>query len=131
FEKLHLVNLSDLKKIDFDKAGRYGFNGKAETYLAMVLAQERAPGAKPGDAGNDLLLYELTTGKILSLGKIGEYAFNKNGNTLAYTISGSNGTENGLFSMNLADKRISVLDNDTITYKSLNWTEDKDALAVL
>lgn len=131
FEKLYLVNLSDLKKIDFDKAGRYGFNGKAETFLAIVLAQERAPGAKPGQSGSDLLLYELGTGKKLSIGKVGEYAFNKKGNTLAYTVSGANSTENGLFSMNLADKRISVIDNDTITYKSLNWTEDKDALAVL
>ncbi|MEO6682304.1 MAG: prolyl oligopeptidase family serine peptidase [Ginsengibacter sp.] len=131
FEKLHLVSLSDMKKIEFDKAGRYSFNGKEQSYLAIALAQVRTPGAAPVAGGNDLLLYELSTGKKLSLGKIGEYAFNKKGNTLAYTISGSNSAENGLFTMNLADKRISVIDNDTISYKSLNWTEDKDALAVL
>ena len=131
FESLHLIELSNLKKIDFDKIGKFGFNGKDETYLAMALAKESGPGAKPGESGTDLLLYELGTGKKLSLGKIGEYAFNKNGNTLAYTVSGSNKAENGLFSMNMADKKISVIENDTASYKSLKWTDDKDALAVL
>lgn len=130
FETLHLIELSSLKKTDFEKAGKVGFNGKDETYLAIALLRERAPGAKP-EEGTDLLLYELGTGKKLSLGKVGEYSFNKKGNILAYTVSGTNKAENGLFSMNMADKRITVIENDTATYKSLRWTDDKDALAVL
>ncbi|MEO6819638.1 MAG: hypothetical protein ABI204_07920, partial [Ginsengibacter sp.] len=131
FETLHLIELSNLKKIDFDKAGDFGFNGKTETYLTVELVKENAPGAKPGNSGTDLLLYELGTGQKLSLAKLGEYAFNKKGNILAYTVAGDNDAEKGLFTMNMADKKIRVIENDTATYKSLKWTEDKDALAVL
>lgn len=131
FQTLHLLELSGLKKTSFEKIGRFNFNGKTDTYLAMELIKETTAAAKPTDVGTDLLLYELSTGKKMSLGKIGEYAFNKKGNILAYTVAGNNKAENGLFSINLADKKITVLDNDTATYKSLKWTEDKDALAVL
>jgi dipeptidyl aminopeptidase/acylaminoacyl peptidase len=131
FQTLHLIDLSNLKKIDFDKAGDFSFNGKENKYLAIELAKESVPGAKPGDGGTDLLLYELVNGQKISLAKVGEYAFNKKGNILAYTVSGTNKAENGFFLMNMADKQISVIENDTATYKSLKWTEDKDALAVL
>ena len=131
FETLHLIELSTLKKTDFEKVGKFDFNGKAETYLAIELTKETAPAAKTVETGTDILLYELVTGKKLSLAKVGEYAFNKKGTILAYTVAGMNKAENGLFTMNMADKKIAVLENDTTTYKSLKWTEDKDALAVL
>jgi dipeptidyl aminopeptidase/acylaminoacyl peptidase len=130
FETLHLIELSNLTKTDFEKAGDFGFNGKTETYLTVEMVKENA-GGKSGNSGTDLLLYELATGQKLSLAKLGEYAFNKKGNTLAYTVSGDNDAEKGLFSMNMADKKITVIENDTATYKSLKWTEDKDAFAVL
>ena len=128
FEKLNLIDLSNLKKTEFDKAGNYGFNGKTENYLSVVLNEDRAANAA---AGTNLLLYELSTGKKFSITKINEYRFNKKGDVLAYTIQSNNSTENGLFTMQVADKKISVLDNDTTTYKYLQWNEDKDALAVL
>ena len=131
FQTLHLIELGKLITTDFEKAGNYSFNGKTETYLAVELAKEMAPGAKPDDAGTDILLYELANGQKISLAKVGEYAFNKKGNILAYTVSGTNKAENGFFSMNMADKSIAVIENDTATYKSLSWTDDKDALAVL
>lgn len=131
FQTLHLIKLNSQTKTSFEKAGNYSFNGKAETYLLVELLKEVAPGAKPGDAGTDLLLYELANGQKISLAKVGEYAFNKKGNTLAYTVSGANKAENGLFSMNMADKRIAVIENDTATYKMLKWSEEQDALAVL
>ncbi|MEO6137001.1 MAG: hypothetical protein ABIP35_17740, partial [Ginsengibacter sp.] len=133
FQTLHLIDLSaDLKKTDFDHAGTFSFNGDASTYLAVSIAKERSPGAKPGDSNaGDLLLYELSTGKKINVGNVGEYEFNKKGNTLAYTVDAANNAGNGLYSLNLNDKKISVYDNDSTSYKSLGWTEDKDAFAVL
>ena len=132
FEKLHLVDLSNLNKIDFDRAGKFSFNGKEVTYLAIPIMADRGPGSKPEDAkGINLLLYELATGKKVSIGSVGEFSFNEKGNILAYTVDAANKAQNGLFTFNPADKRIAVLDNDTIVYKSLTWTKDKDALAVL
>ncbi len=131
FQTLQLVELSTLKKTEFEKAGNYTFNGKTETFLAVEMVKESAPGARGGDAGTDLLLYELANGQKFSLAKVGEYAFNKKGDILAYTVSGANKAENGFFTMNLAAKRIAVIENDTSTYKSLRWADDKDALTIL
>ena len=52
FQTLHLIELSTLTKTDFDKAGAFDFNGKAETYLAVELVKENAPGAKAGEDGS-------------------------------------------------------------------------------
>lgn len=131
FEKLHLIDLSNMKKTDFDKAGKFSFNGKAGTFLGVVLAAEKSSGGSAGNGNTDLLLYELSNGNKFSINKINEFDFNKNGDRLAYTVQGANRVENGLFLLTLADKKISVMDNDTATYKSLQWAEDKDALAVL
>lgn len=130
FEKLCVINLSDFKKTVFDKTGRVSFNGKDESYLAIVLTSERTAGAAQ-TTGTDLLLYELKTGKKFSIYKIGDFSFNKKGDILAYTVNSANNEENGLFTMTLADRKITVIDNDTATYKSLQWADDKDALTVL
>lgn len=133
FQTLHLIDLSgNSKQTDFDHAGSFSFNGDGSDFLAITIEKERGSGAKPGDSkASDLLLYELATGKKINIGNVGEYEFNKNGNILAYTVDAANNAGNGLYSLNLTDKKISVYDNDSTTYKSLGWTKDMDAFAVL
>ena len=128
FQKVYLVELNGFNKTEFDHAGKFSFNGKTSSYLAISMVKDRAAGGK---SGSDLLLFELATAKKISIGNVGEFAFNKKGNVLAYIINADNSVQNGLYSFELANKRTSVYDNDTTTYKSLRWTDDKDALAVL
>jgi dipeptidyl aminopeptidase/acylaminoacyl peptidase len=132
FDKLVLVNLATGKTTTFEKAGAFAFNGKAATCLALALVREKQPGAKPDDPKNsELLLVDLKTGKIQDIGDVGEFGFNKPGTFLAYTTETPNKTGNGLYLLSVATRQTTVLDNDKMNYKSLNWKEEGDAFAVL
>ncbi len=128
YNKLHLISLKDNKDKVFDRATNFRFNGPTSDHLAIEVA--RPTGGNPG-SGRDILLVHLPTGTVQNIGNTGEFAFNKKGNWLAYTISADQKLGNGLYLMNLADRKLQVLDNDTADYRRLNWTEDKDALTVL
>lgn len=125
-EKLHLVSLSDGKRRTYEKSGRYAFNGKASTHLAVALPRER------GQAGGaDLQLTELATGMTYTLGNVGEHAFNKFGDRLAYTVDAAGPSANGVYLMQVSDKRTTVIDNDQASYRSLSWNEEGTAFALL
>ena len=62
---------------------------------------------------------------------MGEFAFNKPGTFLAYTTETPGKTGNGLYLLSVATRQTTVLDNDKMNYKSLNWKEEGDAFAVL
>jgi dipeptidyl aminopeptidase/acylaminoacyl peptidase len=134
FDKLLLVNLATGHTTSFEKAGAFAFNGKAATCLAVALVKEKQPAAKSDDhdpKNSELLLIELKTGKIQDIGDVGEFAFNKPGTFLAYTTETTGKTGNGVYLLSVASRQTTVLDNDKMNYKSLNWKEEGDAFAVL
>lgn len=134
FDKLLLANLATGKITSFDKAGAYAFNGKAATCLALALTKEKQPGAKSDDhdpKNSELLLIELKTGKIQDIGNVGEFAFNRPGTFLAYTTETPGKTGNGLYLLSVSTRQTTILDNDQVNYKSLNWKEEGEAFAVL
>jgi len=132
FEKLFLLDLANNKKTEFERAGSFVLNGKAASHLAIKIVKERNPAARPDDPqGGDLLIVELANGKALNIGNVGEFSFNKAGNLLAYTIDAGNKSGNGLYLYNISTRQTTVLDNDKVSYKSLGWDAEKDAVAVL
>ena len=132
FDKLHLVNLSNWKKTEYEKAGQYVFNGKTASHLAIQILKERNPTAKPDDGkGTDLMLVNLSNQKSMLLGNVSEFAFNKDGNWLAFTTDANGMSGNGLSLLNVASSSVSILDNDKATYRSLGWNEDGTAFALL
>jgi dipeptidyl aminopeptidase/acylaminoacyl peptidase len=133
FDKLILVELSTGKKTEFERAGQYSFNGRVSSHLAVSIVKERTMGGGGADAprGADLLLVELASGKTQNIGNVAEFDFNKGGNLLAYTIDATNKTGNGVYLLNISGKQTTVLDNDKASYKSLSWTEEGDAFALL
>ena len=132
FDKLHLVELATGKETIYEKAGDFAFSGKSAGWLALTILKEKAPGAKPDDPkSNDLLLIELATGKVRNIGNTGEFAFNKPGTFLAYTVEAAGKNGNGVSLLSLAIQQTFVLDNDKMTYKSLGWNEEGTAFALL
>jgi len=126
-EKLVLVDLnSDFKKTEFEDVASFSFNGKASSHLAVKLKKDN------GDAkSSDLLIVQLPSLKVHNIGNVLEFAFNKNGEYLAYTIEAANQSGNGAYLMQLNSGRTEILDSDKATYNSINWTEKGDALALL
>ena len=127
-EKLVLLDLDADKKTVFEKVTGYSFNGKAATHLAMQLSKE----GNNGDAkGSDLLLVNLANGKRQNIGNVQEFAFNKGGEYLAYTIDAANKSGNGIYLFHVPTGTTKLIDSDTATYRYLNWTEKGEALALL
>ena len=83
--------------------------------------------------GVDLIVHDLTTGRDLLLGSVGDAAFNKGGELLAYYVDAAPKDGNGLFVLDLRGDAIAVrpLDNDAMRYDRLTWNEDGTALAAL
>ena len=90
-----------------------------------------AAAASNAPRGVDVILHHLATGRSQFLGSVGDVAFNKMGDLLAYTVDAAVRDGNGLFVMDLESGRMHVLDNDARNYNRMAWSEDGTALAVL
>ncbi len=133
-EKVFLINLSSKKKTEFERVRTFAFNGEKSSVLALHLTPANtAPGGPNADVpkGSDLLLFDLASAKTQNIGNISEYAFNKQGDWLALTVDAAEKAGNGLWVRNMNTNVAMILDNDKATYKSLNWTEKGDGLALL
>ena len=86
---------------------------------------------RPGPRGVDVILHNLVTGRDQLLGSVGDIAFNKSGDLLAYTVDAAVKDGNGLFVIDLKTNRFHTLDNDAKAYNRLIWSDDGKALAVL
>ena len=91
-----------------------------------------APLGGPNAArGADAVVHELASGRSLFLGSVGDITFNRQGDLLAYTVDTQVRDGNGLFLLDLRSGRTHVLDNDTLQYNRLTWSDDGNRLAVL
>src|SRR5205807_219070 len=81
--------------------------------------------------GTDLILHDVATGNDLCIGNIADFAFNKKGHFLALIIDTREQSGNGVQLRNMVTSALVPLDSSPASYRSLNWTEKGDALAVL
>ena len=150
--KVTFINLATEKKVEFEKIKRFAFSGENAGWIALhrygAEAPTPAPGApSPGAAtpganaasgaaseratGSDLILYELATGNQLNVGNVADFAFNKKGAWLAWTIDANEKIGNGVQVRNTATGAVLPLDSDKAVYRGLNWTEKGEALAAV
>ena len=123
-----LVNLATGERRDFEKVRRFSFAPKRPNWLAL---QRYAPEGTPAGAGADLLLVDLRSGVVTSVGNVGEYAFDDDGGWLAWTIEGRDLVGNGIQVRDLRTDVVRVLDSDKAIYRRLAWADSGLALAVL
>jgi hypothetical protein len=81
--------------------------------------------------GQDAILLDLRTGSFLLLGSVGEFAFNRSGELLAFTVEAAVKDGNGVFVFDTRNGRVTPLDNDAQIYGRLAWNEDGTAVAAL
>jgi dienelactone hydrolase len=151
--KVALVELATGKKTEFEKIRRFAFSGEKASAIALQrYGPEPAPGAGaaapaaaaasggsgagPSPAadrpsGSDLLLYELATGNELNFGNVSEFAFDKQGDWLAWLVDAQDKAGNGISLRNMNTGAVQSLDHAQAVYKSLTWTEKGNGLAVL
>lgn len=89
-------------------------------------------GSSPVSAqGSDALLYDLNTGRARLLGSVGDAAFNRDGDMLAYTVGAEVKDGNGIYVVDLATGATTALDNAPEVYGRLTWNDAGTGLAVL
>ncbi len=81
--------------------------------------------------GADLLLHEIATGQLIPLGNVSDFAFDKSGDWLAWTVEARDQLGNGVQLLNTTTRSIRSLDAAKATYSRLTWSESGKALAVL
>ncbi|MFM8394269.1 MAG: TolB family protein, partial [Acidobacteriota bacterium] len=81
--------------------------------------------------GTDLILHELATGNQLNVGNVADFAFNRRGSWLAWTIDAAEMSGNGIQVRHLATGAVLPLESDRAVYRGLNWTEKGDGLAAV
>ncbi|MGA2533834.1 MAG: prolyl oligopeptidase family serine peptidase [Candidatus Aminicenantales bacterium] len=87
--------------------------------------------ADSGPRGQDAILLDLRTGSFQLLGSVGDFAFNRSGELLAFTVDAAVKDGNGVFVFDTRNRRVTPLDNDAKIYSRLAWNEDGTAVAVL
>ena len=87
--------------------------------------------AQPGKVGSDAILYDLTNGRTIFLGSVGDAEFNRAGTMLAYTVNADVRDANGLFVIDLANGSTRSLDNASRIYGHMTWNDAGTGLAVL
>lgn len=124
---LFLYQLSSRTVDTIKDVQTYRFSETA-TYLAVKKAKSD-PDAK--HAGADLLIRNLQDGVSTNLGNVSEFAFNEQGDLLAYLVDANGGSGNGLYLKELDQHRTWPLHTSSNTYSQLCWQEKGDQIAVL
>jgi len=148
--QVELLNLETGDKIGpWDDISSFSF---VDGSLALALRRRRADGSGGGGdggrggrgggggggsdeddspRGTDMIIRYLAGGYEELLGSVDQFAFNKAGSHLAYTVDAADNNGNGIYLIDLATGARRGLDNDKQEYARLTWDEAGTSLAVL
>jgi len=127
-----LINLAIGEKIEITEIKSFAFSGENPGWVVFhKYVPENQEKEKTKWEGSDLILYDLQTSKELNLGNVSEYAFDKAGRWLAWTVDAQGQSGNGLQIRDMESGVIRTLDSGKAVYKQVSWTEKGDGLAVL
>lgn len=130
--KLHIIHIADTQKVTFEKIKNFSFSGEKAEWIAIGFEQpEGGSSGEEAPKGHDVLLYHLGSKKSFNLGNVSEYAFNKAGTYVAYTIDATGLNGNGIFVRDLQTGITAALDNDKARYSRITWNEQGTAFALL
>ncbi len=130
--KMALVNLASGEKHEFDRVRRFAFNGDKPSWIAMQsYGAPPAAGQPVNGSGTDLVLYNLTSHDAVNVGNVAEFAFDEDGEYLAYTIDARDQIGNGVQLRNMRTDVVRPLDSDRALYRSLAWADTNQAITVL
>jgi dipeptidyl aminopeptidase/acylaminoacyl peptidase len=149
--KLVILNLASGERKEFERIRRFSFNAEAATWVAMqgypaggTGTPEPAQGARGGRRGGaapeagaatggaaDLLLYNLSSGELFNMGRVGQYAFNDAGDWLAYTMDTPDRVGNGVQLRNMKTSVVRSIESDRLIYRHLAWVDSSAALSVM
>lgn len=152
---LVIVNTATGAQRRFDQVRRFGFAGDHPAYVAIYAYPSEPPQASPAagastpsrDSGlpggtpapmpiervepADLLVYQLGTQRVLTIGSVADFGVDHSGNWLAYTVEGRDPQGNGVQVRDLRTGTVRLLDSQRALYRRMAWSDTLPQLAVL
>ena len=125
--RVELLNLATQAKTSWEDVATFEFS-KGSGAFVVHRARQQPP---PRYQGTDLIVRDLRTGADRLIGSVAEFAFNKPGSLLAYTVDAADDAGNGLYVTDLRAGVDRVIENAREHYARLTWSEDGTALAAL
>jgi dipeptidyl aminopeptidase/acylaminoacyl peptidase len=122
---LSLVNVATGEKREFDKVRRFAFAGDAPSWLVMHRY------AAEGSTAADLLLLDLRSGVVSTIGSVGEWVLDETGAHLAWTTEARDMIGNSVQLRSLGTDVVKSLDSDKALYRRLTFADSGFALSVL
>ncbi|HUF49766.1 MAG TPA: prolyl oligopeptidase family serine peptidase [Longimicrobiales bacterium] len=98
---------------------------------ALLAIKKTKPVPAATHEGTDFILRDLRRGSEELIGSVHEFAFNKPGTHLAFTISSASREGNGLYLYDVATASRRPLDGERADYARMTWDEEGSAVAVL
>lgn len=154
--KLVLMNIATGEKKAFERIRRFLFAGEKPAWIAMQgyppsgggQAAAGATGGRGGGRGGrggfagaasttqdggdaDVLLYEIATGQLVNIGRVGQYAFSDDGAWLAYTRDVADEIGNAVELRNMKTAAVRSLESDRVLYRHLAWVDSSAVLSVM
>jgi len=127
-----LLELGTGKSTEVPKIRRFAFSGAGSGWVALHrYAPESQLPEKDRPKGSDLVLRELASGAELNVGNVSEFAFDKPGRWIAWSVDALDQAGNGIVARNLQTGAVLPLDSGKASFERPAWTEKGDALAAL
>ena len=120
-----LINLTTGEKREYDKVRRAVFAGERPNWLVMHRYSAE------GSTSADMMIVDLRSGALATVGAVGEFALDDSGNWLAWTSDTKDLVGNGIQLRNLSTDVVQTLDSEKQLYRRLTWSDSGSALAAL
>lgn len=116
-----VVDLVSGEERIFQGIARYAFAGEQPEW--MVLSRVAVEDAPKG-LGTDLLLLELATSRITTIGSVGSWALSPSGRWLAWASQSPDRVGNGISIRDMDTGLIETLESEAAVYQSLAWADE-------
>lgn len=118
--KAVLLHLADGKKDTYDRVNRVDFSTDGKH---LAIHRRKSAEDKSQHGGSDLILRNLQASQLLNIGNVSQFAFNRNGTWMAYTVDADEQVGNGLYVVDLSTYQIQAIDTDTLSYSQMTWND--------
>jgi dipeptidyl aminopeptidase/acylaminoacyl peptidase len=129
--RVGLVNLEAGTKTDIANVRRFELAPGRGGWIAL---HKYAPDTAPASAttGSDLLIRELTTGQQIVIGHVSDFAFDRHGRYLVWTVDTPDKQGNGVQMRDMETAAVRSLESDDrAVYSRMSWSDDGESLALL
>jgi dipeptidyl aminopeptidase/acylaminoacyl peptidase len=127
---VRLIDLSTGAEVEYPKVRKFAFSGESASAIALHRYGPEGAG-KDKPKGADLIVRDLASGHELTVGGVSEFAFDKPGRWLAWTIDAEDKIGNGIVLRDLKTGAVTPLDSGKASYEKPEFNEAGTAFAVL